>query len=138
MYIELIEKQAEQNKYIKPTSGATEKEIEKAEKALKVNFPEELRALLSEMNGDGYLFLSAEKIVEYNKMTREILGEDYEGLDKILFFGGNGCGDYYSYLIDGKNALAGNIVRWEHETNECIPVAKDLIQLIKRYFNNEI
>ena len=138
MYRELIEKQAEINKYIKPQVGATETEIAKAEKELDVTFPQELKTLLSEMNGDGYLFFSTEKIVEYNKMTREILGEDYDRLDTLLFFGGNGCGDYYSFLIADKKALEGKIVRWEHETNENIPVAKDIFELIERYFNDEI
>lgn len=138
MYRELIEKQAETNKYIHPHEGATEKEIAKAEKEMKVKFPAELSTLLSEMNGDGYLFMSTKTIVEYNKMKRDILGEVYEGLDKLLFFGENGCGDHYSYLIDGNNALEGNIVFWEHETNEYHTVAKDITELIKRYFNNEI
>ena len=138
MYRELIEKQAEKNQYIHPHDGATEKEIAKAEKEMKVKFPEELRTLLSEMNGDGYLFLSTEKIVEYNKEKREILGEVYDGLDKLLFFGENGCGDHYSYLIDGKTAVEGNIVFWEHETNEYRTVAKNLTELIERYFNDEI
>lgn len=138
MYRELIEKQAEKNQYIKPHGGATEKDISNAEKAMKVKFPEELRTLLSEMNGDGYLFLSADKIVEYNQMKREILGEVYDGLDKLLFFGENGCGDHYSYLIDGKTAVEGNIVFWDHETNEYHTVAKNLTEFIERYFNNEI
>ena len=138
MYRELIEKQAETNKYIKPGTGATEKDISNAEKEMKVKFPSELRTLLSEMNGDGYLFFSADKIVEYNKMTRDILGEDYEGLENLLFFGGNGCGDYYSYEIKDKTAIEGNIVRWEHETNETVPVANNIFELIKRYFNDEI
>ncbi len=138
MYRELIEKQSETNKYIKPDKGATEKEISNAEKEMKVKFPSELKTLISEMNGDGYLFFSADKIVEYNKMTRDILGEDYEGLENLLFFGGNGCGDYYSYEIKDKTAIEGNIVRWEHETNETVPVAKNIFELIERYFNDEI
>ena len=138
MYRELIEKQAETNKYIKPQFGATEKEISASEKEMGVFFPGELKTLLSEMNGDGYLFLSVEKIVECNKMTREILGEVYEGLDNLLFFAENGCGDHYSYIIDGKTAVEGNIVFWENETNEYHTVAKDLTELIKRYFNDEI
>ena len=71
-------------------------------------------------------------------MIRDILGEDYDGLDKLLFFGENGCGDHYSYLIDGNKVLNENIVFWDHETNDYHTVAKNLTELIEKYFNDEI
>lgn len=138
MFKELIEAEALKNKYIKPQSGASPSEIKSAEKKLKVAFPNELKTLLSEMNGDKYLFMSANEIAERNTEVRDILGECYENLDELLFFAGNGCGDYYSYIISNGIADETNIVRWEHETNERIPVANTLKEVIEKYFSDKI
>ena len=138
MFRELIENEAENNKYIKPQKGASLAEIKSAEKKLKISFPSELKTLLTEMNGDKYLFMSAEEIAERNTEVRDILGECYENLDELLFFAGNGCGDYYSYVVSNGIVRDIEIVRWEHETNERIPVANSLTEVIEKYFSDKI
>lgn len=138
MFRELIENEAENNKYIKPQKGASPAEIKSAEKKLRISFPNELKTLLTEMNGDKYLFFSAEEIAERNTEVRDILGECYEDLDKLLFFACNGCGDYYSYVISDGSIKETEIIRWEHETNERIPVANSLTEVIEKYFSDKI
>ncbi len=138
MYREYIESRMADNKWIKPHPPASVQQISAAEAAMGVKFPKELIDLLSEMNGDGYFLLTAEHIVEYNNMNRNILGEVYDGLDKLLYIAENGCGDYYCYVIENGGIASTQIVCWEHETNETYPVADNLMQLIVRYYNSEI
>lgn len=99
MYIEQIRKYMNDNEYIKPHPPADLKMIINAENRLNVTFPNELKELLLEMDGDNLLLFSVKQIIEDNLLVREALSEFYEGLDELLFIGGNGCGDYYSYSI---------------------------------------
>lgn len=138
MYIEQIRKLMNDNEYIKPNSPSDIKMITNAENMLNVTFPNELKELLLEMDGDNLLLLSVKQIIEDNIMVREALSEFYEGLDELLFIGGNGCGDYYSYSIPDGQIKSTEIVRWEHEDNTKIVVAHSLKELIDRYYNNEI
>lgn len=82
--------------------------------------------------------LSVKQIIEDNLLVRKTLSESYEGLDELLFIGGNGCGDYYSYSILDGQISSTEIVRWEHEDNTKIVVAHSLQEMIDRYYNNEI
>ncbi len=122
-----------------PQEPALPAEIEDAEKAVGYPFPTELRELLSEMNGDGWLFFSTEQIKETVAVNREYLLECYDGIERHIFFAGNGCGDCYCYNIDSDGgADVDRIYIWQHETNETDFVASNLAELIRRYYNDEI
>lgn len=90
MYVKLVYQYAMDNKYACPQPPATESEICDAEKKLSVIFPPELRALLSEMNGDRWLCWSIDQIIEYNLQGREAF-QEFMDLSQFLFFAGNGC-----------------------------------------------
>lgn len=139
MYKEKLLHFALTNEYVKPKAGATAAMIYGAENELDCAFPPELRSLLSETNGDGYLFFSTDEIRETNTRTRAMMSECYEGLEKLLFFAGNGCGDYYCYkILPSKQADPSSIYIWIHEDNELESVAHSLAEMIDRYFNDEI
>lgn len=138
MYKELVAPFAQKNEWIVPQKPAAHEQIETAEQAMKVAFPNELKQLLKEMNGDKYFCLSCEQIVEYNRIVREGLSEFYEGLYHLLFVAGNGCGDYYGYVIQSGLCIEGQIIMWEHETNETHIVAASLAEMISRYYSGEI
>jgi hypothetical protein len=138
MYIEQIRKYMNDNKYINPHPPADLKMITNAENRLSVIFPNELKELLLEMDGDNWLLLSVKQIIEDNLQVREALSECYEGLNEILFIGGNGCGDYYSYSILDGQINSTEIVKWEHEDNSKMVVAYSLKEMIDKYYNDEI
>ena len=139
MYKEKLLHYADTNEYIKPAVGADATRIHSVEKELGCIFPLELKSFLSEINGDGYLFFSTDEILETNTRTRTMMSECYEGLEKLLFFAGNGCGDYYCYkILPSGQADPSSIYIWLHEDNELGPVAHSLSEMIDRYFNDEI
>ena len=139
MYRELINEVANNVKHAVPGKPATLSEIKEAEEIVGCRFPAELRELLTEMNGDRWLLFSTEEIKDVAQSTREYLSESYEDIDRHIFFGGNGCGDYYCYNImsDGSDEN-GKIWIWEHETNRTSFAASSISELIRRYYNDEI
>lgn len=138
MWLELIRKHMSNNKFIVPKCGANLSEIQNAEKKLGVLFPQELKDLLLAVNGDQCLLLSIDQIIEDNNLIRENLSECYEGLDELLFIAGNGCGDYYAYIIHDGKISTNQIVCWEHEINECVLVATGLVEMIEKYYSGQI
>ena len=104
MYRELIEKLIEGHSWAKLQAPCSEKDITKAEKFVGFSFPEELKALLRETNGDRNFLLSAEEIISNTKNNREIFPEFLEAeefeekVNRFVFFATNGCGDYYCYI----------------------------------------
>ena len=144
MYKELILGLTRDNEFVKIQPPCSEKEIDKAEKAVGYSFPNELRALLRELNGDKYLLLSAEEIAEQAKLNREVK-EEYkdeefaQNLDKLIFFAGNGCGDYWCYLADDNGTVDEHVIYiWEHEEYSLKHAAANMAELITRYYNGEI
>ena len=138
MYRELLAQCAEGFENFRMELGASPEIIRQAEQAVGCRFPAELRALLTELNGDSWLFFSAQQLTERNLSTRQALGEDYDGLDRLLFFAGNGCGDYSCYrLLPDGIADPGAIYTWLHEDNELLLAAHSLEELIRRYFAGE-
>ena len=93
MYKEKLLHYAKTNEYVKPSAGADAAMIQGVEIELGCTFPPELKSLLSETNGDSYLIFSTDEILETNTRVRTMMSECYEGLEKLLFFAGNGCGD---------------------------------------------
>ena len=145
MYRELIEKLIENNKWAKLQSLCPESEIEKAEKYVGFKFPDELKALLRETNGDHWFLMSASEIMDNVKRNREILAEFLEAdefeekVNRNIYFATNGCGDYYCYrILENGKADTSAIYIWEHELFEIREVAKDMADLIIKYYNNEI
>ncbi len=145
VYRELIERFIDGHTWAKLQAPCPEKEIKDAEKYVGFTFPEELKALLRETNGDHWLLLSAEEMVSNVKRNREILAEYLESdefeekVNRFIYFASNGCGDYYCYRIlpNGETDTSA-IYIWEHELFETREVASDIADLITKYYNNEV
>lgn len=75
MYKELVSELTRENRWVKIQPPCSENAINNAEKEAGYAFPGELRALLLEMNGDSYLLLSVEEIVEQTRLNRKIQAE---------------------------------------------------------------
>ena len=95
--------------------------------------------MLLEMNGDRWLLFSTEEIKDVALSTRQYLSESIDDIDKHIFFGGNGCGDYYCYNIMSDGSVEdGRICIWEHEINRTSFVASSIVKLIRRYYNDKV
>lgn len=145
MYRELIAEAIKNNNWAKLQEPCPEKEIENAEKYVGFAFPEELKALLRETNGDHWFLLSVDEIIDNVKRNREILAEYLEpdefeeNVNRNIYFATNGCGDYYCYhILDDGTVDTSAIYIWEHELFEIRKVAKDIPNLIAKYYNDEI
>jgi len=138
MYKELFVTGRQTNPYIKIEEPANSKLIRKSETKLRCSFPEELIAYLTEINGDGDLFLSTERIATENLSVRDALAECYPNLDQYLFIAGNGCGDYYGYQLSDGKVSNNEIVLWEHEDNSIRTVASNLASLIKLMYIDQV
>ena len=139
MYKELVLECSDGRAKIQIQEPATLSEIQEAEKVVGYNFPDELKELLLEMNGDKWLLFSTDKIIECVSLNREYLLECYEDIGRHIFFAGNGCGDYYCYNVSPDGTVDTSAIHiWLHEDNETRWVAKDMEELIRRYYNSEI
>ena len=105
MYKELINELSKDSGRAVPQKPAALSEIREAEEIVGCCFPAELRELLTEMNGDRWLLFSTGEIKEVALSTREYLSESFDDIDKHIFFGSNGCGDYYCYNITGDGSV---------------------------------
>lgn len=133
LYNELTSK----HDYIKLNKPATEKQILDVEKALDNKLPDDLKELLLRFNGDNLLIFSTEQIIEINLSVRKL--DCFMPLDCLLFFAGNGCGDYYGYPITKEDGVRDdNVFMWEHEYDNRIWKASSLEYTIKKYYNGEI
>ena len=145
MYKELIEKLTAGNRWAKVQPPCPEEDIQKAEKYVGFPFPEELKVLLRETNGDGWFLLSAEQITEHIKTNREIYPEYLEPdefeekVNRFVYFATNGCGDYYCYRVLENGETDDSVICiWEHELFETREVAKDIADLITKYYTDQI
>lgn len=139
MYKELITEVSKGNEFVKIQPPCPGSEIDRVEKSFGYPLPKEVRALLSELNGDKFLLLSAEEIIDQIRLNKEMLSyyeeQGVEGVDRLLFFAGNGCGDYYCYRVGDENT----IYMWEHEEMKYDrKVAASMSEVITRYYNDEI
>lgn len=153
MYKELVLEASKGNEWVSIQPPCPESERNRAEETVGCAFPEELRKLLSEMNGDQWLLLSAQQIIENVERNKNILYPLFETdfgieaykdrIERFLFFAANGCGDYYCYRIS-KEGIADEsaIYIWNHEdiAEECCwsKVADSLAECIVRYYHDEI
>lgn len=144
MYRELIADAAKNIEYSILQPPCPESEIAKAEAYIGHRFPYELRALLKETNGDRFLLLSVDEMVERVRINREILAEGidedvYAEIESFVFFATNGIGDYYYYKASANGTIdESTIYIWEHETFEYHKVADSLAELITKYYNDEV
>lgn len=144
MYRELVSELTKDNQWVKIQPPCSENAINTAEKAVGYSFPRELRVLLQEMNGDNFLLLSAEEIAEQARLNRAVKkehsDEDFaKELDRLIFFAGNGCGDYYCYYADVDGAIDDGVIYiWEHEESCLKKAASNIEELIVRYYHDEI
>jgi hypothetical protein len=123
--------------YVKPNLAASEEQISKVEKSLKIKLPSDLKDLLLELNGDNWLIFSAEQIIDINLSVRKL--GCFMPLDCFLFFAGNGSGDYYGFPITKEDGVRDDSVFiWEHETDSRIWKAGSLKDAIIKYYNDEI
>jgi len=138
MYLEKLKVYVSNNPYGEIAKPASAAEIEAAERHVGCSFPKELRDLLLELNGDGYLLFSTEKMTETYDLLTDAWQEIYPDIGQYLFFAENGCGDYYGcYFSDSGQADRGFYL-WEHETGDRTLVANSITELIDRYYQGEI
>ena len=145
MYREFIGKLINGHNWAKLQEPCLESEVTRVEKYVGFAFPEELKALLRETNGDHWFLLSSEQIISHVKTNREIFPEFFEPdefeekVNRFIPFATNGCGDYYGYrILENDEADTSAIYIWEHELFEIREVAKDIAELITKYYNNEV
>ena len=145
MYREMIKKLTADKQWANVQEPCPEEEIRIAEEYVGFTFPEELKALLRETNGDNWLFLSAERIISHVKENREIFPEYLdpdefeEKVNRFVFFATNGCGDYYCYrVLPSGETDTSAIYIWQHELFEISEVAKDITDLITKYYNDKV
>lgn len=145
MYRELIGKLIEGHDWAKIQEPCPENEIIQAEKYVGFTFPEELKALLRETNGDHCFLLSAAEIINHVKTNREIFPEYLEPdefeekVNRFIPFATNGCGDYYGYrILENDETDTSAIYIWEHELFEILKVASTISDLIIKYYNDEV
>ncbi len=145
MYRERIASHIQGHNWAKLQEPCPEKMISKAEKYVGFRFPDALKELLWETNGDHWFLLSAEDIMEHVKTNRKIFpqylepDEFEEKVNRFVPFATNGCGDYYGYrILSNGETDATAIYIWEHELFEYQKVADDIPELINKYYNDEI
>ena len=121
MYREWIERLTEGNRWAGVREACSEADIRRAEEYVGFSFPEELKALLSETDGDGWFLLSAARIIEHARLNREIYPEYLEPdefeekVNRFVYFATNGCGDYYCYSVLPSGETDDTaICIWEH------------------------
>jgi hypothetical protein len=127
----LIEKAAKDNPYTKINPPATEQQISEVERKLGIQIPGDLKDFLRELNGDDYFVFSTDQIMGINLSVREL--GFYMPLDCLLFFGGNGSGDYFGYPITREDGVReDSVFIWEHEYDNRVWKADSLEDTIKK------
>lgn len=145
MYREMIEALTKGHKWAKLQAPCPENRIAEAEKFVGFVFPQELKSLLRETDGDRWLLFSADEIINHTKTNREIFPEYMEPdefedkVNRYVFFATNGCGDYYCYRVLPSGETDDSAVYiWEHELFEIRRVAENIADLITKYYNDEV
>ena len=142
MYIELLKQVAAKIESSKLQPAATENEVRNAEEMLNILFPNELKELLFETNGDNLFLLSLDQIVkdnlDFRSINPEIIEPELFNFGEFLFFATNGCGDYYGYKIDNNTIPSTSIYIFEHEEYTSKIVAGDIGELIELYYQDKI
>lgn len=149
-YKKLLIKLTKKIKWVKLGEPCSIEKLNAAQSKVGLTFPEELKNLLLEVDGDGgWLLMSAEEIVENRVDMRQdwspfFKENNYVGdPDGFLLFAQNGCGDYYGYQIKNDGTVDQTaIYMWNHEEigeETCYhKVASNLTEFIKLYYKDKI
>ena len=78
MYREFIEGFIRGHRWAKLQAPCPENKIEEAERYVGFAFPDELKNLLRETDGDNWLLMSADQIMHKVKLNREILADAFD------------------------------------------------------------
>ena len=125
-------------------SPAELRAIIKCEKRLNVTFPTPLKNLLLQTNGvselltttnkeidTGYFLYSIEGILEINSSLRS---QDFNmPLDCLLFFAGDGMGDYFGFAVVKGKVPHSRIYFWDHEDDSRQSIAPSLGYFIENW-----
>ena len=139
MWIDLICRLRQDCKFGVP---AGEAEIAAAEKALGIDFPSELRALLAESNGvisgphGAILVWPVERIEQDNLFfwTNSDFRDRYMPTDHLLFFGDSGVGDQFAFAVVNGRVQRSDVFEWDHETDSRTRVATSLAHFFEKWF----
>lgn len=123
--------------WVNLTDPATKDDIASVKSKLGVYLPEDLYNFYSETDGDDCAIFSVTRLISENQDLRRMAEGVYMPLDCFLFFGDNGCGDYFGYPIIGGETEEQRIYMWNHDTDERILVAQTLEELINLYYGDE-
>lgn len=142
MYVDLLRQYAAKNNSMKIQPPVTKDEVCESEKMLNILFPDALKSLLFETNGDNFLLWSLEQIVKENLEIRsinpEIIEPELFNFSEFLFIAGNGIGDYYGYRIDNGTIQSPSIFVFEYEEYTSKVVAHNIAELIMIYYQDQI
>lgn len=129
------------NVHKKMPRPASKRAIKRVEDYFQAALPDELVEFLLRWNGDNDAIFSTKLIVEITKSLRETYKEyafaEYDGqLEKLVFFGGIGNGDYFCYKIDDDGHILDDMIYlWDHELNELNFEARTLKDLLDSYYH---
>ncbi|MEY9845237.1 SMI1/KNR4 family protein [Streptacidiphilus sp. MAP5-3] len=133
MWKELAREVYPESGFVEP---ATPSALNDAERVLSESLPEELRSLLAETNGilahtSSRAVWPVEEIVRRNVSLRqdESLTALYMSFDPFLFFGDNGGGDLFAFVIRPQRP---DIFVWQHESDSRKWVARNLQDYLRR------
>lgn len=130
MWIELVKERFKEHEF-KP--GATVQGLDSAEATLGVALPEDLRDLLLESDGivgpTGVgLIWTLDRIVSANLEFRSLTAfrDQYMPFEPLLFFGDEGNGDQFAFIILNGVIRYRNVFVWNHEDDSRFWVAGGL------------
>jgi len=134
MWLEKIKEYSKTINLITINAPATDEEVKRLANAMG-EIPSDLLALLKEINGDSCVLLSVDEIIETNERLRTL--DEYMPLECLLFFAGNGSGDYYGYQIRKEGICSYNIFLWDHEYDNRTWIAGGMDEFISKYCSGE-
>lgn len=134
-YASLVAPFCADNKDIRLTDPAPLTDIIELEKYLGCMLPTAMCNFYKETDGDGDLMFSAKETKETTELVRRFFTEFCPDVARAVFFGGNGCGDYYCYLITDGNIDETKIYCFLHEDPGFSLCAESLPELVYMYYN---
>ena len=129
---------------------ASRQVVDECAERLGVVFPDALKSLLFQTNGvselvptmagevdSGYFLFSVERILEINTFQRTKI--DYTmPLDCLLFFAGDGFGDYFGFAVVNGQVPHSRIYFWNHEDDSRQSIAPSLEYFIENWLLGKI
>lgn len=123
--------------WVELTNPSKKEDIELIKSKLGVDLPNDLYNFYLESDGDGCAIFSVSRLVGENCDLRAMAEGVYMPLDCFLFFGDNGCGDYFGYPIIGGEAEQDRIFMWNHDSDERYFICNTLEEFINLYYGDE-